>query len=464
MADSANYRGIASGSLTRRSLLRGSATLGAAALGAPILAACSAGAAAPAATSSGPIHLGTKPITLSMWTWDPNHIKFFKSQQQRWNADPKNPHLTLTIQQIDPSTAATKLLASITAGSGAPDLAAIAVGDIPIFFANGSVNEALVDLNGYIAGVRDQFSASKWAAYSNKGQTYAVESTMGPSVLYYRRDEFARLGINPQFATIDDWLAAVKHVAKSGKYLIALDVGGSGYPEDWIQWFVQHGGNVYDAQGHVVFDQGGHAEAVTELYVSLLKQKLAIPLPSANGDALRSVAYKNGSLIATFGPDWWGTYIIEPDVPSQSGQWEMAELPLFGQSRSSTLGGAGFAITKPSPNPDAAYAFLAFSYLTLEGQIDKWKEIQYFPTMMKAWTDPSVTQFTAKYYDNQKIGAVYATAAAGEPLFFTAASANQAQTIICNELINPAADGSRSIADGIKIATEQIKSAAAQSG
>jgi arabinooligosaccharide transport system substrate-binding protein len=450
---------LAQNALSRRRLLTVGGALGLGAVASPLLAGCSSDSS-DKPSSSGSTDIGKDPFTLTMWTWDPGHIKFFKSQEKVWNADSANAKLTLDIQQIDPSTAGTKLLAAITAGSGAPDLAAIGINDMPLFFAHGLADNALVPLNDYIADIRDEFSESKWAVYSDAGQTYAVESTMGPTVMYYRSDEFDQYGLPPGFSTIDEWQGAARTLKADEKYIVALDVGSTDFvPLDWQQWFIQHGGNIFDADGNVVFDQGDHAAAVTELYVSLIKDELTIPLPSANGDAVRSAAYKDGSLIATNGPDWWGTYIIQPDVPEQKGKWRMAPMAKFGESIASTFGGAGFAITQQAEDPDAAYAFLASAYLTLEGQVARWKEIEYFPTMIEAWTDPSVIGFTSAFYGGQEIGKVFAKVAADEPVYYTGAAANRAQGIICTELINPAADGSRSIDEGISAATQKLKDA-----
>lgn len=445
--------------LTRRDVLRfGGVALGAA-FGGSLLTSC-----APSTGGAGnntPTPLGTDPITLTMWTWDPGHIKFFKSQAQKWNAAGDKPQLTLNVEQIDPVTAATKLLAALTAGQ-APDLAAIGVNDIALFFANGQADNTLTDLEPYIAGVKEQFAPAKWASYSNQGKAYAVESTMSPTAFYYRTDQFEKLELgSPPFGSIDDWLAAARKAKTNDKFIVDLDAGSTDvYPANWMQWFVQHGGNIFDVNGNIVFDQGGHAEAVTELYVNLLKDKLALPLSGANPDAIRSAAYKDGSLIAANGPDWWSTYILEPNVPEQKGKWAMAQIAPFGTGRSSTYGGAGFAIPKTSKKPNEAYAFLAHAYLTYEGQIDRWKSIQYFPTMTKAWSDPVVTDYQIPFYGEQKVGQVFAESAKSQPVFYTAAAAPEAQKIIVTELIAPAAQGSRPVSEGIRIATEKLKSAA----
>jgi arabinosaccharide transport system substrate-binding protein len=444
--------------VSRREIVkRAGVGFGAMAFAPAVLAACG-GETAKVGKALDPAELGDQPITLRAWSFDDLHLKVLKERAAAWNRDPANPRLTLKTSLIPAETATTKLIGALTAGKDAPDIAAVQEAEMPRLFANGLAEQALVPLDDYIEPIRSQFAESKWALYSDGGKTYGIEQTMGPAVNYYREDEFRRLGLPGAIDTMDDWLAAARVARKRGKYIVPLDEGGDTLPLNWKLWFLQAGGNIFDAEGNVILDEGDHATYVTDLYASLIQDDLAIKVPPTNTDAVLAAAYKSSALIGSPAPDWWPTYVLKPTIPDQAGKWRAAPLPaMAGGRRASTLGGGGLCITAQAKRPEAAYAFLHFASLTLEGQIRKWESIQYFPTMKKAWTHPSVVGHTEAFFGDQKIGKLYADVCPRQPVFYTSAVRSEAEQIIATQLVSPVVAGDKQTEPTVKAVADKIR-------
>ena len=81
----------------------------------------------------------------------------------------------------------------------------------------------------------------------------------------------------------------------------------------------------------------------------------------------------------------------------------------------SVWGGTGFAITKSSKIPEIVWNLLDDAYMSLDGQLDRYKTIWFYPTMYKALEDSAVTEQEHPFFGNQKIGSIFAKVAKETP-------------------------------------------------
>lgn len=59
-----------------------------------------------------------------------------------------------------------------------------------------------------------------------------------------------------------------------------------------------------------------------------------------------------------------------------------------------------------------------YGYLTYEGQVKRFEEIGYFPTMIEAASDSRVTGLEAEFYGGQKIGEIWAATVTEVPVWY----------------------------------------------
>jgi ABC-type glycerol-3-phosphate transport system substrate-binding protein len=166
---------------------------------------------------------------------------------------------------------------------------------------------------------------------------------------------------------------------------------------------------------------------------------------------------QQGATVVYFMPDWFQTYVIEPTAPEQEGLWRLQPLPAFagGGSRTSVWGGTGFAVSKDSPTIEATWELLRYGYLTREGQIKRWQEIRYLPTMAEVWDDPVMIEPDA-FLGGQEPGAVYKELAPTAPTQYQSPYWNQLTVELAGQLTE-LYNGRKSAADAIRDAAAAIE-------
>lgn len=345
-----------------------------------------------------------EPVTVKLWTHDQNYIDFFtrRAEELSESADSKYTY-TLDITQAPSGDLITKALAGIAAGQSMPDLIGIEISSFARFMENDVAEQTLVDLTDRIADIRDQFYESRWAVYSVGDKVYGVESAYPLCVYYYRQDIFEADEITAPIGTWDEVTEIGTTVTKP-KDQAMLAVSTSGGTDDFRLLQLQRGGGLFDADGNLILDSPESVE-VLEFLVNGYKAGAFLGLDDGSSAA---AAMQQGRLVAVVGADWYQKYILEPTVPDQKGLWRIQPIPTFsgGGSATSVLGGTGFAIGKDSPAADAAWELLQYSYLTYDGQLKRWQEIGYLPTMKEVWNDP-VFEAPNEFLGGQASGLVF---------------------------------------------------------
>src|SRR5215470_4670705 len=147
--------------------------------GVMLLAACNSGS-----------NNGTPPpeekVDLTFWTWVPNIDKAVA----KWNAANPNIHVTAS-NQAQGDELVTKLLTATKAGN-APDLVQAEYQALPTLVSN----DALADIKSLVGDTASKFAPGVWNVITlGTDSVYAIPQDVGPMMLYYRADEFQRLGI-----------------------------------------------------------------------------------------------------------------------------------------------------------------------------------------------------------------------------------------------------------------------------
>jgi arabinosaccharide transport system substrate-binding protein len=133
-----------------------------------------------------------------------------------------------------------------------------------------------------------------------------------------------------------------------------------------------------------------------------------------------AAALKNSDLVATHMPNWYNVYGLQANAPDQKGLWRARLLPKFSQGghEASTLGGTGFAVGKDLPNTEAALELLKATYLTKEGQLIRFREGGYLPTITDYYEEPEFLEAEDPYLANERIFEVYGAAAQDLPTYY----------------------------------------------
>lgn len=177
--------------------------------------------------------------------------------------------------------------------------------------------------------------------------------------------------------------------------------------EEWKNWLYAEGGNVIDADGNVVINSP-EAKKALEMYIEMYET--AAPPDSLNwgfDDALRSMASGQSATMISY--NWMLPALNNPEGQAGELAGKFALYPVPGGK--AVLGAWYWAISKNTPNPDAAWKYI--SWLTSPA-IDKLRvEKGGAPVRASTMQDPEVWE---KGYGESYYTTVYEILSNCEPL------------------------------------------------
>lgn len=403
---------------TRREILRAMGYGTGALLAGPALAACggggdggtgAAGDATQAAGQSG----GQQPSSnaaanLEMWTFANTHARWFRSMAEDYAKE--NPGFSLKVTEIAFDEMHEKLLVALQSGGvGAPDIADIEQGPFGGFLKGGQ--PALVDLSDRLkqGNHLENLVEAREALYTYQGKIYGIEHALTPVVLYYRGDLWEKVGVDPsEFKTWDDYVAGAKEVAQ-GK------VKAMPFPTHDVL-LRQRGSDYFNKAGEVTLDSEQSID--TANWILALRDEHGIADQPTDGDVFNPAwfaALKQGRWASIVGADWYAGS-LKDNAPDLEGKWKAAPLPAWenGGTRTSCWGGTGSCIVGTSKNQEAAWKFMEYTMLSVDGNARRYLETKLWPPLKPAWEDQRL-QSKDKYFSEQNLGELFGELGASVP-------------------------------------------------
>ncbi len=350
---------------------------------------------------------GADPAKIVVWQMgdgSPEQTKFLDGVKAEFQQ--KHPKTDVQVQYIPWPQATQKFQTAIAAGSG-PDVTEVGNTDVQSWAEQG----ALADISDKMSGWAEGKDLSKGALANDQleGKTYAAPWYGGVRAVWYHKDWFTSLGIQPPTSWAQLTAAAKKIQDKKG-------VPGIAAPSDFTNGILSfvwaNGGDVATKQGDKwvgTLSQPQAKEAV-QFYAGLVdKDKVASDkyvgkneLQGPQQDfALGKVGmYMDGS---------WALPQLEKVNKKDSKNWGVFPIPgKDGGLAPVFSGGSDLAVWNDSKNKD-----VAFDYLTI---LDSKKNAQTFASTLKF-----LPQFTdvlqGSSYTNDPIMSAFARAAASSEKF-----------------------------------------------
>ncbi|CAA9537525.1 MAG: ABC transporter, substrate-binding protein (cluster 1, maltose/g3p/polyamine/iron) [uncultured Thermomicrobiales bacterium] len=388
------------GTLSRRALVQ-RATGGAAALA----AVGAAGAQPRAARSAQNTDLSGK---LTIWGWEAAIASLQTVDSAFQQA---YPNITLEYVQKDTGDVYQQIQLAASAGSGFPDISVIEDSHLAQFAPLG----VLADLTDRVAPYIDKVNDYKWTQAQVDGRTYAMPWDSGPVAVFYRRDLFQQLGLDPAtIATWEDYYAAATRVkAELGASMMHLaKARGESRTFEMLLW--QQGLGYVDAEGTVILDTEPRVQQTLEYLGRFWQEGLAADTESWTDAWYQEMA--NGNVVTIPGAVWMGTFLKSFIAPEAAGQWGVFPLPVWTPegSRSSNDGGSALGIFETSEQRDAAWAYVEFHLGREDSQLTMYRETDLFPSLETTYTDP-MFQEPDPYFADQPVRALFAETVATVP-------------------------------------------------
>jgi multiple sugar transport system substrate-binding protein len=367
--------------LGRRTFLKGLAGIGAAATLPATLAACSdSGGDGSGKTTGDP----DAPASLTFWTWTTNIEKVVDI----WNA--KNPQQKVTVsRQAQGEELITKIVTAHRAGN-APDLIHAEYQALPVLITNGVAG----DLSTLAASVKADFTDGTWRLTSFGGKTYGIPQDVGPMMLYYRDDLFAKFGLQVP-KTWDDFAATAKLVRQKDakRYLTTFSSGDPG-------WFAglaeQAGGNWWANNGGTwtVAINDAATKRMASYWGGLVNQGTVSGRPMYTPEWNKAMS--DGTLLA-----WpsaiWGAGVLDGVAPGTKGKWKMAPMPQWDAGATTTgyWGGSATAIWSKSAHRAQAEKFVKWLNTDPEALDAMVSAGGIYPAAIKGQSVPSLSKAPA---------------------------------------------------------------------
>ena len=335
----------------------------------------------------GSIALAQKEIELVFWGW-PNLDK--------WNNDviypafvKAHPDTNIKVKFVPMPFDEThgKLFMTLEAGVGAPDLCWIEGGQIQRYIKQGK----LWDLTELIAPFRKDFLPFK--LYNNsdaRGRVFAVPGDAGPVLLYYRKDIFDKYGISMPIKTWDEYIEIGKKLRNADIYIGSFQKG-TGEEAIFRTLYHQIGGSYFDRTGRPTLTSP-EAKKVVAIFKKMVDADILFNVPL--WDPAKISAIMAGKIaaypMAVWHHDDLSYTVIKPE--DGYGKLRVCALPAFeiGGCPVSNLGGSEVVIPAQSKNKEAAWEYLKFYAVTLEGRLAEAIWGGTFSAYLPIFKDPRV--------------------------------------------------------------------------
>jgi arabinosaccharide transport system substrate-binding protein len=342
------------------------------------------------------------PIELSFWTFINDHADFHKARVDAWNAQNPDRQITLDASTLPYEDMHNKLLLSLQAGTGAPDLVDIEISRFGNYLKGDPSAIGLVDLVDIINKNKDQLMPQRVNVYSKAGHYYGAPTHLGASLMFYNDALLKGAGVDiDSINTWDDFIAAGKEVTQGDVYMTVID--------NYFQFFLlaqMNGGGLMDQDGNLVLYRPENVEALRFIQDLIFTDKIAKINPGPGLDSPESYAMMNaGQVAAVWAPEWFvGRYATQ--MPDLNGKMRVRPVPPMkpGSYTAAMGGGTGTAITKQIAQEklQTALDYLDFAKLSLEGNLAIWKTLHFDPFRFDAYDDPSMND-PDPFFSNEKI-------------------------------------------------------------
>jgi arabinosaccharide transport system substrate-binding protein len=347
---------------------------------------------------------------LEMWTFVELHGQHYGKMAEIWNEEHPDNTIEITCTTYPYSDMHTKLLTALEAGTGAPDICDVEVGQYPNVVEG--LDQWLVPLDDYAAPYMDTMVPARMDLYAGSdGHYYGAPYHVGATVMYYNVAVMAEtMGLSQDeviakidaVETWDDYEALgeeyLASVTEDGKYFTSVDTGGTDwlwlamaeYGEDWTGGFEGPADvQLQSVQNMLTMQQEWLGSGLAEV--------------SPDGQVDLEAGFQNilDHNIVSFPKALWYMSRFTNYMPEESGNWYISTCPVFeeGQKNSVAIGGTGTVVTQQSQAQELAAEFLCWAKMSEEGEQNIWDTLGFDVCNSACWSEDSFAHDDSNQYN-----------------------------------------------------------------
>ncbi|EPF9308572.1 extracellular solute-binding protein [Vibrio vulnificus] len=343
----------------------------------------------------------------------------------------------------------TKLTTNLATGSGAGDVIVVDVEKIGPFVASGG----LVNLSQQYGAdkYQERFAPYAWAQGKGAdGNMYGIPVDLGPGVMYYRSDIFAKAGIDVKEA-IKDWNSYIAAGEKLKQQNVQLIASAADVAQAIIFTTVPEGEGLY-------FDKEGNPVVTSERFVHAFEVAKTIRDKGLDGRILAwsnewYEGFRNGTFATQLSGAWLLGHLNNWIAPETAGKWGVSHLPagIYG-----SWGGSFLSIPTQSKHQDEAWKLIEYMTTRRDIQLQHFATIAAFPANTTTYDDPMFQEEIA-FLGGQKARLLFADVAKNIKPVAPAKGDHVARSIILENALMEVLDEGKDIKTALKEAERLIK-------
>jgi len=353
-----------------------------------LAAACGNGDGGTAPAADGPAD--GEMTTLTFWTFVHSHADYFHAAALLWNERNPDRPVQIEAEVIPFGQMHQNLLMALQAGTGAPDLADIEVGQAEMFL--NVPTPPLLPQNEVLAQYMPYLVYSRVAPYGAHGNYYGVCYHIGAVMMFYNQSLFDEAGLDwRDIVTWDDFIEmGIEMKERTGNWMTHVDVTNVFYWETLVAQ--QHAQYVIDGRPNV--DSPEAIRAMQLLHDMIYEYGMARVMVGYNIDSEEFYAdFNAGGAAAVMAPAWYmGRFINQ--MPDLAGQISVGPVPIFeaGNNRSSSAGGTMTSVTNQVDPAirDLALEFVAFAKADYDAALMQWTLLGFDPVRWDVFDNPAM--------------------------------------------------------------------------
>lgn len=346
----------------------------------------------------------------------------------------EHPDVKITINEGEMEDVLDNLFTSISAGSGAPDIALIEISQIAKFM---QAKDQFYNLNEYGAkDVADHFLEWKWAQAQSADGSFQIglPTDIGPTTLFYRTDVMEEAGfptdpdeLAAEISTWDEYYEAAKKIKETtGKPI-------SDSPELMFN-------AIRDQQEQQYFNEDDELiieDTVKDAYdftTKMIEEGLvgqnALWTPEWGG------AMADGSYATMPGAPPWMIANVKGNAPDAGGKWSLTTIP----EGAGNWGGSFLTIPKESDYPEEAFDFIAW-LTSPEIQLKSFTNNGLFPSTPSVYENEEFLATTDEYFGGATTAKIFAEAAKSVKTVYMGKNYSIVNSELVTALTNVAVEG-----------------------
>ncbi|ELV8671273.1 extracellular solute-binding protein [Vibrio vulnificus] len=343
----------------------------------------------------------------------------------------------------------TKLTTNLATGSGAGDVIVVDVEKIGPFVASGG----LVNLSQQYGAdkYQERFAPYAWAQGKGAdGNMYGIPVDLGPGVMYYRSDIFAKAGIDVKEA-IKDWDSYIAAGEKLKQQNVQLIASAADVAQAIIFTTVPEGEGLY-------FDKEGNPVVTSQRFVHAFEVAKTIRDKGLDGRILAwsnewYEGFRNGTFATQLSGAWLLGHLNNWIAPETTGKWGVSHLPdgIYG-----SWGGSFLSIPTQSKHQDESWKLIEYMTTRRDIQLQHFATIAAFPANTTTYDDPMFQEEIA-FLGGQKARLLFADVAKNIRPVAPAKGDHVARSIILENALMEVLDEGKDIKTALKEAERLIK-------